>query len=79
MQAANLRRYDVGEEKSRSIVKCSMSPAHMRTREFQKSVASLSFRRNSLLRVGDNRYNEVVYTFAAIIYGCTVHAAAAST
>ena len=43
-----------------------MSPAHLRTREFQKSVASLSFRQNSLLRVGDDRYNEVVYTFAAI-------------
>ena len=47
-----------------------MSPAHLRTREFQKSVASLIFRQNSLLRVGDDRYNEVVYTFAAIWLHC---------
>lgn len=53
-----------------------VSPTHL-LRTFQKSVASLGYRQNSLLCVGDDRYNEAVYTFAAI-YGCTVHAAAAS-
>lgn len=53
-----------------------VSPAHL-LRTFQKSVASLGYRQNSLLCVGDDRYNEAVHTFAAV-YGCTVHAVAAS-